>query len=106
MMGYARRNYGWIGMATVELNRGDGGVSGTCLWREACLPHTALHSTAQLGTFDPGSRQRTGISSALTFPFSMAGRPSRPLPTPPGPVNPLGGWDHDHIYSIGYELFG
>ena len=29
----------------------------------------------------------------------MASRPSRPLPTPPGPVNPLGTPDHDHIYS-------
>jgi protein-serine/threonine kinase len=32
------------------------------------------------------------------FPFSMANRPSRPLPTPPGPVNPL-----DHIYSPAYS---
>ena len=40
------------------------------------------------------------ISSPL--PFSMASRPSRPLPTPPGPVNPIGGADHDHIYSLAY----
>ena len=32
----------------------------------------------------------------------MASRPSRPLPTPPGPVNPPGGWDHDHICSLAY----
>ena len=32
----------------------------------------------------------------------MASRPSRPLPTPPGPVNPLGGTNHDHIYSPAY----
>jgi len=32
------------------------------------------------------------------FPFSMVNRPSRPLPTPPGPVNPL-----DHIYSPAYQ---
>jgi len=32
----------------------------------------------------------------------MASRPSRPLPTPPGPVNILSGPDHDHIYSLAY----
>jgi protein-serine/threonine kinase len=32
----------------------------------------------------------------------MASRPSRPLPTPPGPVNPLATPDHDHIYSPAY----
>ena len=32
----------------------------------------------------------------------MASRPSRPLPTPPGPVNLLGGLDHDHIYPLAY----
>ena len=30
----------------------------------------------------------------------MASRPSRPLPVPPGPVNPLGGPYHDNIYSL------
>jgi protein-serine/threonine kinase len=32
----------------------------------------------------------------------MASRPSRPLPTPPGPVYPPSGSDHDHIYSLAY----
>jgi hypothetical protein len=32
----------------------------------------------------------------------MASRPSRPLPTPPGPVIPLSDSDHDHIYSLAY----
>ena len=30
----------------------------------------------------------------------MASRASRPLPVPPGPVNPLGGPYHDSIYSV------
>ena len=29
-------------------------------------------------------------------------RPSRPLPTPPGPVKLLGSTNHDHIYSPAY----
>lgn len=32
------------------------------------------------------------------FPLSITSRPSRPLPTPPGPVIPLSTTDHDHIY--------
>ena len=32
----------------------------------------------------------------------MTSRPSRPLPTPPGPVNPLGSADRDHIYYPAY----
>ena len=39
---------------------------------------------------------------SLPLPFSMVSRPSRPLPTPPGPVNPIGGSDHDHIHSLAY----
>lgn len=82
------------------------------LWRHAWSPRTSLSSSAQapaglslsLPETDrdwpaPGGPpcDRT-ISSPSLVP--MASRPSRPLPTPPGPVNPLGGPDHSHIYSL------
>ncbi len=44
--------------------------------------------------------------AASPFPFSMASRPSRPLPIPPGPVYPPGSLDHDHIYSPAYPYRG
>jgi len=44
------------------------------------------------------------MAAIIAGPISspMASRPSRPLPTPPGPVNPPSGSDHDHIYSLAY----
>jgi protein-serine/threonine kinase len=45
----------------------------------------------------PVERQMAASPISSPFPFSMANRPSRPLPTPPGPVNHL-----DHIYSPAY----